>query len=44
MKPDFVTHFRDGVAHFNAAEFWEAHESWEMLWLAARSDVKQFLQ
>jgi predicted metal-dependent hydrolase len=44
VRPDFVTHFRDGVAHFNAAEFWEAHESWETLWLVAKSDVKQFLQ
>jgi len=44
MKPDFVTHFRAGIAHFNATEFWEAHESWETLWLAAQSDVKQFLQ
>ena len=30
--------------HFNALEFWEAHESWEELWLAAESDVEQFLQ
>lgn len=44
MKPDFVTHFRDGVAHFNQTEFWHAHESWETLWLVAQSDVKQFLQ
>ena len=44
MKPDFVTHFREGLAHFNATEFWEAHESWETLWLAAESDAKQFLQ
>lgn len=44
MKPEFVTHFREGIAHFNATEFWHAHESWETLWLAAESDVKQFLQ
>jgi uncharacterized protein len=43
-KPDFVTHFRDGIAHFNKTEFWEAHESWEALWLVAGSDVEQFLQ
>jgi uncharacterized protein len=43
-KPDFVRHFREGVAHFNNAEFWHAHESWETLWLASTSDVKQFLQ
>src|SRR5438552_1659045 len=23
----------EGVAHFNATECWEAHESWEALWL-----------
>jgi len=44
VKPDFVTHFRAGLAHFNAAEFWEAHESWETLWRVAQSDAKQFLQ
>jgi predicted metal-dependent hydrolase len=43
-KPDFVTHFREGIAHFNKTEFWEAHESWEALWLVAASDVEQFLQ
>lgn len=43
-KPDFVTHFVQGVEHFNAREFWEAHESWEEIWLAAESDVEQFLQ
>lgn len=44
MRPDFVTHFRDGLQHFNATEFWEAHESWETLWLASTTDVKRFLQ
>src|SRR6266513_2331141 len=43
-KPDYRTHFLQGVAHFNAHEFWEAHESWETIWLAAESDVEQFLQ
>jgi predicted metal-dependent hydrolase len=41
---EFEPSFRDGVAHFNALEFWEAHESWEELWLAAESDLEQFLQ
>jgi len=44
MKPDYGRHFRQGVEHFNALRFWEAHESWEELWLAAESDVEQFLQ
>ena len=44
MKPDYRIYFLEGVAHFNAHEFWEAHESWETIWLAAESDVEQFLQ
>lgn len=43
-KPDFVTHFRAGLDHFNAREFWEAHESWETIWLEAESEVHRFLQ
>ena len=43
-KPDYRTYFFEGVSHFNAREFWEAHESWETIWLAAESDVEQFLQ
>jgi hypothetical protein len=43
-KPDFVSHFRAGLDHFNAAEFWDAHESWETIWLEAESDVHRFLQ
>ncbi|MGH9422562.1 MAG: DUF309 domain-containing protein [Thermoanaerobaculia bacterium] len=43
-KPDFVTYFRAGIDHFNAAEFWDAHESWETIWLEAESDVHVFLQ
>jgi hypothetical protein len=41
---DFEARFREGVAHFNSREFWEAHESWEELWLAAETDLEQFLQ
>ena len=43
-KPDFAWHFLAGVDHFNAREFWDAHESWETLWLEAESDTVQFLQ
>ncbi|HSP13773.1 MAG TPA: DUF309 domain-containing protein [Thermoanaerobaculia bacterium] len=43
-KPDFAPAFTRGVEHFNALEFWEAHEAWEELWLAAESDLDQFLQ
>src|SRR5207237_6111968 len=34
----------EGVAHFNATEFWEAHESWEHLWLEAEGDLVEFYQ
>src|ERR1700681_2967726 len=43
-KPDFKHHFREGLDHFNARRFWEAHEAWETIWLVAESDVEQFLQ
>jgi predicted metal-dependent hydrolase len=43
-KPDFVSYFRAGLDHFNAAEFWDAHESWETIWLEAESDLHRFLQ
>jgi hypothetical protein len=43
-RPDFAHYFLEGVDHFNAREFWHAHESWETIWLEAESDVEQFLQ
>src|SRR4029077_3839687 len=43
-KPDFTHHIREGIEHFNARRFWEAHEAWETIWLVAESDVEQFLQ
>jgi len=36
--------FRRGVADFNAKRFFEAHEVWEELWLAAAEPEKTFLQ
>jgi predicted metal-dependent hydrolase len=42
--PTFEFHFTEGIEHFNAGRFWEAHESWEVLWLASTSEVRQFLQ
>ena len=43
-RPEFGPRFLEGVEHFNAREFWDAHESWEELWLAASSDLEQYLQ
>jgi len=36
--------FERGVAHFDAREFFEAHEAWEELWLRAAEPQKTFLQ
>lgn len=43
-RPDYASHFLEGLDRFNARRFWDAHESWETIWLAAGSDVEQFLQ
>ena len=43
-KPDFKHFFLEGIENFNARKFWEAHESWETLWLEAESDLVKFLQ
>lgn len=44
MKPPFAPAFIRGVRHFNAREFWEAHEAWEELWLESESRLVEFLQ
>lgn len=36
--------FRRGIEQFNARGFWEAHESWELVWLTAPEPDKTFLQ
>jgi uncharacterized protein len=36
--------FERGLRHFNAGEFFEAHEAWEELWLAAPHKERPFLQ
>jgi uncharacterized protein len=36
--------FERGVSDFNAGRFFEAHEIWEELWLAAAEPEKTFLQ
>lgn len=34
----------EGIDHFNEGRFWEAHESWETLWLESSQPEKTFLQ
>ncbi|HXG59644.1 MAG TPA: DUF309 domain-containing protein [Thermoanaerobaculia bacterium] len=41
---DFRGRFLEGVERFNRQRFWDAHEAWEELWLAAGSDLVRFLQ
>jgi uncharacterized protein len=36
--------FQQGIDHFNARRFFEAHEVWEELWLRAPEPEKNFLQ
>ena len=36
--------FRKGVEQFNAEKFFDAHESWEAIWLEAAEPDKTFLQ
>lgn len=35
---------REGVERFNRLEFWEAHDSWEKVWLEAPVDEARFIQ
>src|SRR6266550_7669303 len=36
--------FRYGVALFNGARYWHAHEAWETLWRAADDEARDFYQ
>jgi predicted metal-dependent hydrolase len=36
--------FRRGVEQFNARQFFDAHESWEEIWLGSPEPEKSFLQ
>ncbi len=36
--------FRKGLEQFNHSHFFEAHETWEEIWLAAAEPEKTFLQ
>jgi len=36
--------FEEGLAHFNAKKFFEAHEFWEEIWLVESEPEKTFLQ
>ena len=36
--------FREGVALFNGARYWHAHEKWETLWRGAPDEERDFYQ
>jgi hypothetical protein len=36
--------FREGVALFNGARYWHAHEAWETIWRAADERERDFFQ
>ena len=45
LEPRQVDHlFREGLALFNGARYWHAHEAWETLWRAAPDDDRDFFQ
>ena len=44
-NPDIAdSRFMAGIAHFNAGEFFEAHEVWEELWMECASAERRFVQ
>jgi uncharacterized protein len=42
--PERQATFRRGVAQFNAGHFFDAHETWEEIWLQSLEPEKTFLQ
>jgi uncharacterized protein len=39
-----VDGYRRGIRHFNAREFYDAHEVWEDVWRESQGTEKRFLQ
>jgi predicted metal-dependent hydrolase len=42
--PSVETLYADGIRHFNACDFFEAHETWEELWTEYRGPARRFYQ
>src|SRR5262249_31389734 len=40
----YPTQYLDGIEHFNAGRYFEAHEIWEEIWLHSYGDTKLFYQ
>jgi predicted metal-dependent hydrolase len=41
---DYDPLYLEGIAHFNACDFFEAHESWEELWTDYQGPLRKFYQ
>lgn len=44
MKAEQTHLFNEGIRLFNAAEFYEAHEAWEAIWLKEEGADRRFYQ
>lgn len=43
-SPAYSPLYLEGIAHFNACDFFEAHESWEELWTNYSGPARRFYQ
>lgn len=42
--PSIETLYAEGIRHFNACDFFEAHETWEELWTEYRGPARRYYQ
>jgi pSer/pThr/pTyr-binding forkhead associated (FHA) protein len=40
----YPRHYLEGIEHFNAGRYFDAHEVWEEIWLRSTGDTKMFYQ
>ena len=40
----YPRHYLEGIEHFNAGRYFDAHEVWEEIWLRSSGDTKMFYQ
>ncbi|HLF84403.1 MAG TPA: DUF309 domain-containing protein [Blastocatellia bacterium] len=40
----YPSHYLEGIEHFNAGRYFDAHEVWEEIWLRSSGQTKQFYQ
>ncbi len=44
MTSPYPASYLQGIAHFNAGRYFEAHEAWEDVWMPCRDDARHFYQ